>query len=99
LEIVNVDENPSPNTKPVNPTPILEETQQPTPKGTNIDIPAEVHKPQNQDVETLKEVQLENTEAPLKVNGTTPNMEATVEPDESQTTVSDHPLEGMSKMA
>jgi hypothetical protein len=31
-EIVNVDEIPSPDTTPVNPTPIVEETQQPTPR-------------------------------------------------------------------
>jgi hypothetical protein len=40
-------------------------------------------------------VQPENTEAALKVNGTTPNQEVTIEPDESQTTISDHPPEGM----
>jgi hypothetical protein len=93
-EIVNVDEIPSPDTTPVNPTPIVEETQQPAPEGMNIDRPTEVQEQQNQDAETLKEVQPENTEAALKVNGTMMNQEATVEPDESQTTISDHPLEG-----
>jgi hypothetical protein len=93
-EIVNVDEIPSPDTTPVNPTPVVEETQQPTPEGTNIDRPTEVQEQQNQDAETLKEAQPENTEAALKVNGMTTNQEATIEPDESQTTMSDHPLEG-----
>jgi hypothetical protein len=37
-EIVNVDEIPSPDTTPVNPTPVVEETQQPTPEGTNVDM-------------------------------------------------------------
>jgi hypothetical protein len=95
LEIVNVDEIPSPDTTPVNPTPILEETQQPAPEGTNIDIPTEVQEPQNQNAETLKEVQPENTEAASKVNGMTPNMKVAVEPDESQMTISDYPPEGI----
>jgi hypothetical protein len=42
----------------------------------------------------LKEVQPENIGATLKVNGTTLNMEAVVDLDESQMTISDHPLEG-----
>jgi hypothetical protein len=54
-EIVNVNEIPSPNTTPVNPTPILEETQHPTPEVTSIDIPVEVQESLNQDTETLKE--------------------------------------------
>jgi hypothetical protein len=48
-EIVNVDEIPSPDTTPVNPTPIVEETQQPTPEGMNIDRPTEVQEQQNQE--------------------------------------------------
>jgi hypothetical protein len=47
--------------------------------------------PQNQEAETLKEMQPEHTEAALKVNGTTSKPTTTVEPDESQTTISDHP--------
>jgi hypothetical protein len=93
-EVVNVDEIPSPDTTPVNPTPMVEETQQPTPEGMNVDMPAEAQEQQNQDAETLKEVQPENTEAAPRVNGMMMNQEATVEPDESQTTVSDHPPEG-----
>jgi hypothetical protein len=42
----------------------------------------------------LKEVQLENTEETLKFNGTTSNWEATIEPDKSHMTISDHPQEG-----
>jgi hypothetical protein len=41
-EIVNVDEIPSPDIEPVNPTPILEEIQQREPEGMSKDIPAEV---------------------------------------------------------
>jgi hypothetical protein len=39
-------------------------------------------------------VQPENPEEAPRVNGMTPNQEEAVEPDESQTTVSDHPQEG-----
>jgi acetoin utilization deacetylase AcuC-like enzyme len=60
-EIVNIDEIPSPETTPVHSTPILEEIQQPAPEGMNTDIPTEVQEPQNQEAETLKEVQPENT--------------------------------------
>jgi hypothetical protein len=42
----------------------------------------------------LKEVQPENTEVDPKFNGTLSNREVRVEPDESQTTISYHPLEG-----
>jgi hypothetical protein len=38
-EVVNVDEIPSPDTTPMNPTPVVEETQQPTPEGMNVDMP------------------------------------------------------------
>jgi hypothetical protein len=75
--------------------PIVEESQQPSPEGTNIEILIGVQQPQNQDAETLKEVQPENTEATLKFNGTTLNLEEAMELDKSQTTISDHPLEGM----
>jgi hypothetical protein len=93
-EIVNIDKIPSPDTTPMNPIPMVEETQQPTPEGMNVDMPAEEQEQQNQGTGTLKEAQPENPEAALRVNGTTTNQEATVEPDESQTTVSDHPPEG-----
>jgi hypothetical protein len=36
-------------------------------------------------------VQPENTEENLKVNGMTSNLTTAVEPDESQTTISEHP--------
>jgi hypothetical protein len=45
----------------------------------------------------LKEAQSENIEVALRVNGTMMNQEASVEPDESQKTMSDHPLEGIVK--
>jgi hypothetical protein len=59
------------------------------------EIPVEVQEPQNQEEETLKEVQLENTTTTPKVNGMMPNPKKSVEQDESQTTISDHPAEGM----
>jgi len=43
----------------------------------------------------MKEVQPENIEVASKVNGMTMNHEAGIEPDKLQTTVSDHPLEGI----
>jgi hypothetical protein len=97
LEIVNVDEIPSLDTTPVNPTPILEEIQHPTPKGTSKEIPTKVQEPQNREVETLKEMQPKNTKAAPKVNGTTPNLKKIVESDKSQMTISDHPPEGTVK--
>jgi hypothetical protein len=75
----------------MNTTTIVEETQQLTPEGTNIDRPTEVQAQQNQDAETLNEAQLENIEAAPKVNGMVTNHETEIEPDESQITVSDHP--------
>jgi hypothetical protein len=42
-------------------------------------------------------VQPENTEEAPKVNGMMPNMEAAIELEESQMTISEHPLEGMVK--
>jgi hypothetical protein len=60
----------------------------------SIDIPAEVQEQPNQDTETLKKVQPGNVEAAPRVNGMTSIQESTVEPDESQMTISDHPQEG-----
>jgi hypothetical protein len=54
----------------------------------------EVQEQPNQDTETLKEVQPENTEAAPQVNGTTPNLKTTIETDESETIISDHPMKG-----
>jgi hypothetical protein len=47
-EIINVNEIPSTDTTTMNPTPMVEETQQPTPEGTNVDMPAEEQEQQNQ---------------------------------------------------
>jgi hypothetical protein len=38
-EVVNVDEIPSLDTTPLNPIPMVEETQHPTPEGMNVDMP------------------------------------------------------------
>jgi hypothetical protein len=78
----------------VNPTLIVEETQQPTQEDTSKEIPEEVQEQLNQDVETLKDMQLENTEPTPKVNGKASNPTPAVEPDESQTTISYHQAEG-----
>ena len=40
-------------------------------------------------------MQLENIEAPSKANETVPNQEPAIEPNESQTTISNYPQEGM----
>jgi hypothetical protein len=71
--------------------PILDEIQQPTTKAMNIDMPAVAQEPQNQEAETLKEMQPEKIETAPKVNGMSSKMIATVEPNESQTTISEHP--------
>jgi hypothetical protein len=76
----------------VNPTPILEEIQQPPVEAMSIDTLAAAQEPQNQEVETMKEMQPEHTKSTPKVNGMTPNSEAPVEPNESQTTISEHPV-------
>jgi hypothetical protein len=49
LEIINVNEIPSPDITPVKPTPVVEETKQSTPKGMNVDILAEAREKHNQD--------------------------------------------------
>jgi hypothetical protein len=90
LEIINIDEIPSPDTTPVNPTLVVEKSQQPTPEGTSIDTPTGEQGQQNHDTEAMNEVQPENIEATPRVNGTATNPKAAVEPDESQTTKSDH---------
>jgi hypothetical protein len=64
--------------------PILDEIQQPTTKAMNIDMPAVAQEPQNQEAETLKEMQPEKIEVAPKVNGMSSKMIATMEPDESQ---------------
>jgi Zn-dependent M32 family carboxypeptidase len=75
-------------------TPIVEEIQYLAPEGTSIDIPTKVQEQLNQDTETLKEVEPENTKEAPKFNGMEPNLEETIKLDESQTTISYHPLEG-----
>jgi hypothetical protein len=58
----------------------------------DIDRPEEGQGQKNE--ETCYQVQPENPIEALRVNGTTPNQEESVEPEESQTTVSEHPQEG-----
>jgi hypothetical protein len=84
--MVNVDKIPSPDTTLMNLMPIVEETQQPKPEGTNIDITTEVQEPPNQEAKTPKEVQPTNIGEASKFNGTTMNQEQPIELDKSQTT-------------
>jgi hypothetical protein len=58
-----------------------------------VDTPATVQAPQNEEVETQKEVQPETTEVAMEVNETTQNLESPVQPDESQMTISGEPAE------
>jgi hypothetical protein len=76
----------------VNSTPIVEEIQQPQAEAMKVDTPVVAQEPQNEEVETQKEVQPESTEAALEVNEMTQNLEAAVEPDGSQTTISGQPV-------
>jgi hypothetical protein len=76
---------------PMNSTPIVEEIQQPQPEAMKVNMSEAMQEPQNKEAETQKEVQPESTEESLEVNKTTLNMEATVEPNESQMTISCQP--------
>jgi hypothetical protein len=49
--------------------------------------------PQNKEVETQQEVQPKSNEETLEVNETTQNLEAAVQPDESQNTILGQPIE------
>jgi hypothetical protein len=64
----------------MNPILVVEETQQPTPEGMDVDMMATKQKTQNQGIGTLKEVQLENVEATLRVNGMMTNQEEEFKP-------------------
>jgi hypothetical protein len=46
-EIVNIDEIPLLDTTPMNPILVVEETQQPTPEGMNVDMSTEEQEKQN----------------------------------------------------
>jgi hypothetical protein len=68
-----VDEISSTDTTPVNPAPVVEETQQQALEGINVDMSEEEQEQQNQGTRTLKEVQLENPKGALRFNGTGTN--------------------------
>jgi hypothetical protein len=91
-EFIDIEKIQSLEMIPLQTTPILEEFKQPTPEGTSRQIPTKVPYPQNQGTKTLKGTQLEHTEVASKVNVTTPNPEVVVEPNESQKTISEHPI-------
>jgi hypothetical protein len=71
---------------------MVEETQQTTPVGMDIDRPEEGQADRMR--MQASQVQPENPEEAPRVNGMTPNQEEVTEPEESQTTVSEHPQEG-----
>jgi hypothetical protein len=75
------------------PTHIEEETQQTTPAGMDIDMPEEGQGQQNEDAGN--QVQPENPIEAPRVNGMAPNQEEMVMPEESQTTMSEQPQEGV----
>jgi hypothetical protein len=68
LEIVDIDEIPSPERIPMNSTPILEEIQQPQTEAMKVDTPAAAQAAQNEEVVTQQEVQPKIIEAALEVN-------------------------------
>jgi hypothetical protein len=74
---VNLDEIPSPNVEPVNPTPVVEETQPTTAVGMDIDMPEMGQGQQAKDA--CNPSCPEHAEEAQRVNGTTPNQtEATL---------------------
>jgi hypothetical protein len=91
LKIIDIDEIPSLETISMNPTPILEEIEQPEVEAMKVYTQAMVQEPQNQEAKTLKEVQPERIKKTLEINGMMQNTEAEVEPRESQMTISEHP--------
>jgi hypothetical protein len=79
-KVINVDEIPSLDTTPMNPTPVVEETQLTTPEGMNMNIPTEEQGQQNEGIGN--QVQLENPEEALRVNGTALKQAEAIKPDE-----------------
>jgi hypothetical protein len=59
----------------------------------NVDMPTEEQEQQNQGTRIL--AQLDSPKGALRFNGMATNQEAAVELDESQTTMLDHPQEGV----
>jgi hypothetical protein len=70
----------------------VEETQETTISGMNVDTLIEEQGRQNEGMSS--QAKPVNPEEAPRVNGTTTNKEALVELDEYHTTVSDHPQEG-----
>jgi hypothetical protein len=58
-----------------------------------VDIPVATQAPHNEEVETQHEVQPESIEETLEVNRMTQNLEAPVQPNDSQTTILGQPIE------
>jgi hypothetical protein len=91
-EFVNVDEISSPDTTPASPTPIVEESQQKTLVGMDLDVPEQGQG--QQDENAGNQVHLENPKEASRVNGIAPNQAEMTVPKRSQTTTPEQPKEG-----
>jgi hypothetical protein len=79
--------------EPGSPTPVVEETQQTTPVGMDIDMLEVVQSQQTQDAGNPS--CSKNPEEAPRVNGTVPNQIETTSPERSHTTTSKQPQEGI----
>jgi hypothetical protein len=91
LKIVDIDEIPSLEMIQINSTLILEEIQKLEAKAMKVDTPTVTQQHQRQEEETQKEEKSESIEAALEANRKAQNPETTVEPDGSQTSISEQP--------
>jgi hypothetical protein len=91
LEIVDIDEIPSPKIPPVNSTPILEEIQQPQPEDLKEDTPATTQEPHNEEAKPQQEVKPERIEPIAEGKRTTQNQGSERKPDELQVPILGHP--------
>jgi hypothetical protein len=92
-EFVNLDEIPSPNMEPGSPTPVVEETQQTTTVGMDIDMPEVGQSQQAKDAGNPSCP--ENPEEAPRVNGMVPNQTEVVAPERSHTTTPEQQQEGI----
>jgi len=77
---------------PGSPTPVVEEIQQTTPVGMDIDMSGVGQSQQTQD--TRNPSRSEHPEEAPRVNGTIPNQAETTVPERSHTTTPEQPQEG-----
>jgi hypothetical protein len=79
--------------EPGSPTPVVEETQQTTPVGMDIDMSEVGQSQQTQDVGNPS--RSENPEESPRVNGTVPNQAEMAAPERSHTVTPEQPQEGI----